>query len=509
MFESDGPQALDAPWDLDDFAGSVLHPDAMLPPVPEEPAGDAEQWLAWVGGEIDAEIAAADPVERFAREFGRPASPDELERFAPASLERAAAAQDRAVGAFRVRSGADAGWIAALLDAHEASVADLTVRFGPQVATSDRLGGFAFTNTIALLTRTDPRRVAHQVRTALTLRDRLPRTWAVFQAGDTTWPRAEKAVARFEGLAEQHWAAYDLEASRIVRDSTRVRADLRRMRERLQDDTAAQRARTTFQRRTTVLEAGPDAGAAFVVEGLATDWLPRSEAIQRLAVAAHGTDPLGRTVAQLRHDITRRVFDLGLEAFEASAAAGGEVVPARTRVQVALTITVPALGWLGRTREQAVLAGYGPIPMELAKAYAGQATSFVRVLTDPVTGVRLTMDRTARKPPTDLDRWVRIRDGRTRFPGRTTPAHLADIDHAREWQDDGFTDEDNLIVLDRPAHNAKSVGLFTDELLQNGIVRIGDPWGHVFEDPPDDPMDPAPFAPVTGTPPPVDPPCPF
>lgn len=53
-----------------------------------------------------------------------------------------------------------------------------------------------------------------------------------------------------------------------------------------------------------------------------------------------------------------------------------------------LILTIPALAALGHTGEQGRLAGYGPIALETAKRLAGTATSFVRVLTDPVTGVR-------------------------------------------------------------------------------------------------------------------------
>ena len=161
-------------------------------------------------------------------------------------------------------------------------------------------------------------------------------------------------------------------------------------------------------------------------------------------------------------------------------------------MQVGLTLTIPVLGWLGVTKEQAILDGYGPIAMELAKSLAGTATSMVRVMTDPITGVRLAMDRKVYTPPADLARWVRIRDGRTRFPGKSTPAHLSDIDHAREWQNLGRTEDSNLITLDRSSHNAKSAGLYSDEILDTGVVLITDPWNHVFEDPPEAPMDPVP-----------------
>jgi hypothetical protein len=311
---------------------------------------------------------------------------------------------------------------------HEASLADLSVRFEAGVGSADGMGGSAFASSVALLSKSDPRTVQREVRAGLMLRDRLPATWAVFQAGRSTWSRVLKAVKQVDGLDAAHWAAFDAAAARIVVTSSRVKADLKRARERLQADTAAGRARSTFERRNATGEIGDDSGAAFVIEGLATAWLPRQEAVHRLAVAAHGIDPEHRTVGLLRHDITERIFDLGLAAFQASAAAGREVVPARTRVKVGLTLTltIPVLGWLGVTREQAILDGYGPIAMELAKSLAGSAASMVRVMTDPITGVRLAMDRKVYAPPADLARWVRIRDGRTRFPGKSTPAHLSD-----------------------------------------------------------------------------------
>jgi hypothetical protein len=468
---------------------------AEFPSVPEMPAWMAEAPepdLDAVDAEIDAYLAGLPPEERFVQEYSRPASAEEQERFAPGTLEAAAYLQGVAIQAAQVRAHADARRIGTLLTAHDASIVDLTNRFGSRIAASDGMGGTAFATTIALLTKTDPRQVKHEVTAGLFLRDRLPATWAVFQTGNTTWARVQKAVTQADGLDPEYLAVYDAKAAGLVVTSTRVRADLKREREKLQTDTAAKRAKTTFERRTTTLEPGGDSGAAWVIEGLATTWLPRHEAVQQLAIAAHGTDPQHRTVGQLRHDITERIFDLGLAAYQASAAAGGEVVPARTKVKVKLTLTVPVLGWLGRSTEQAILGGYGPIAMELAKSLAGDATSMTRVMTDPITGVRLAMDRTTYAPPADLARWVRIRDGRTRFPGRSTPAHLADIDHAREWQDGGPTDARNLITLDRPSHNAKTAGLYTDELLDSGIAGFTDAWGHRFQDPPQDPMDPAP-----------------
>ena len=157
-----------------------------------------------------------------------------------------------------------------------------------------------------------------------------------------------------------------------------------------------------------------------------------------------------------------------------------------------LVLTIPALAWLGHTMEQAVLSGYGPVSMAVAKDLAGSATSMLQVLTDPVTGVRMTTDRKVYAPPVDLWRWVQVRDGRSRLPGGTRPAWLPDIDHAREWQNDGVTADGNLVTQSRPEHLAKSLGLFQEEFRVDGIVHWEGPWGEAFEDPPPDPLDPAP-----------------
>lgn len=366
------------------------------------------------------------------------------------------------------------------------------------------LGAQAFFSSTALRLRTHPNRIAHEVDAATLVRDRLPATWALFQAGGAPWTCIALVAAQAEGLAEACWSAFDAVAARLIARSSRLKHDLRTQREKLQADTAAARARTTHERRTTMLELGHDGEASLVITGPAAALVAANDALHRTAVAAHGAPGETRTLAQLRHDLALDLLDEGLHR----GAGTGRRIPARKAVDVTLILTVPALAWLGRTTEHAVLGGYGPIAMETAKDLAGQAKSFIRVLTDPVTGVRLTMDRTVYAPPADLARWVRIRDGRSRFPGSTRPAHLCDIDHAREWQHGGSTESANLVTLDRSAHNLKSAGLVTEQLHDSGVAGWTDAWRHRFEDPPADPLDPAP---PELLPPPADPdePAPF
>jgi hypothetical protein len=475
--------ATDEPW-LDDASGPGPMPEVPPELLIEQPVS------AWDLLVQEADLAEMPPAERFAAEFGSTASMSDEWLAGETSQDAAIHAQHAAVQLNAMQHHLEARRIAALLVAADRSLDDLRVRFGASFGDPHGMGAQAFNRSFGLQTKTHPMQVAREVTAGRTLRDRLPATWAAFQAGGTSWSRAQRVVAGADGLDAACWPAYDAKAATLVVTSDRLQHDLRVERERLQDDTAAKRARTTHERRNTALEPGPDGGAAFVAEGLASVWVPINDALHRAAVAAHGTDPQHRTVAQLRHDI---VVDLLNEGLQQRATEGdGVLVPTRKAVQVSLILTVPALAWLGRSTEQATLGGYGPIAMETAKDLAGAAKSFIRVLTHPYTGARLGMDRKVYAPPADLARWVRIRDSRSRFPGSTTPAHLADIDHAREWQDDGPTDDTNLIALDRPTHNLKSEGLFEERLRDDGAVDWDDVWGHRFTDPPADPLDPAP-----------------
>lgn len=147
---------------------------------------------------------------------------------------------------------------------------------------------------------------------------------------------------------------------------------------------------------------------------------------------------------------------------------------------------------LGTSEEPALLEGYGPIDAATARRIAAHAPSFHRLLTHPVTGVRLDLDRTTYAPPADLRLWVKLRDDTCRFPGCNRPASRSDIDHAEEWQHGGATSAANLVSLCRSDHNAKSSKLTRESLLDGEEVEVTTSWGRTFIDPPPDPMDPAP-----------------
>jgi hypothetical protein len=474
------------------FPSSSRGPASAAAPVDER--WDDPVRLARLADEVEGELAGLSPEERFEREFGVEANPDAMAAHGRASggsaEERAVALQDELMQLDRVLRIAEAKRIEALVLAYEASMTDLGERFGSEYGTRGGRGASVFFTSVALRTQQNPLHVAHLVDTAITARDRLPRTWAEFRTGAVAWRRIDTAVQQAQGLDPDRWAAYDDVAAKAVATSNRLKDVLRRTRERLQDDTAAQRARTTFQRRAVHLDPGPDGGSTWSMVGPAEEQTGWDAALTRNALAwkRAGDD---RTVAQLRYDIARDLIVEGLQR-DADPAAVGLAVPGRKGVQVQVVVTVPVLAWLGHSTEQAQLAGYGPIAMSTAKDLAARATSMLRVLTDPVTGARLVMDRTVYSPPADLRRWLTLRDRWCRFPGCRRPAELCDTDHLREWQHGGTTDADNLLSECRRHHAAKSVQLWQAELDSRGSADWTGPWGEHFTDPPVDPMDPAP-----------------
>lgn len=479
--------------------------DAALSPI--EAAARSIEW-----GRAPAPIGAVDlastaiGVEVPPWGLRAPSTKDEWEAFAELQ-------QDLLEELDRDLRRADANRTVALLDAFEASMRDLAGRFGEQYGRRDSLGAQTFLQSTGLRLGMSPLRVAHLLDTALTLRDHLPQTWNTYLDGAATWRAVDLAVSESDGLDPEHLAAFDAKAADAVvtAPASRVKAKLHAIRERLQDGTAGERAKRTAAMRSVTVDHGRDSGASITATGPAIPIVGFDQALTKAAIAAKLHEGETRTVGQLRFDI---MMDLLVEGIKVAADPSWRdlKVPARKGVVPAPILTIPALAALGRTTEQAKLHGYGHVAVEVAKELAGSATSFVRVLTDPFTGVRLAMDATTRTPPADMRRWVVTRDELCRFPGCNRPAQLCDLDHVQEWQDAGVTAVHNLVSLSRPHHLAKSAGLWQEELQRNGSIDWEDPWGGRFTDPAPEPADPAPPELVEPDDPPLgDPPdvCPF
>ncbi len=380
----------------------------------------------------------------------------------------------------------------ALIVAYERSLQDLVERFGSKAGGRSGPGARSFLKQTAAELQMTEGAVAHLLDTAVEARETMPATWAVFLDGRAPWKAVDTAVRENLGVPAELLGQYDALAATAVQKThaSRLKDRLRRIRERLLVDSATTRRRLASANRRVDLELLGDGQAAWVVRGDAPEKVAADAALTAAAVAAKGIAGETRSITQLRHDI---VMDLILEGLKADAVPDPATKVARRKgVSVELYLTVPVLTLLGHGTAPATIEGYGPIDIERARELAAEAPSFFRVLTDPVTGVRLDLDRTAYRPPADLKRWLRIRDQECRDPGCRRPAHRTDLDHAEEWQHRGPTRDTNLVSLCRSMHLLKSIGLWQEHYRPDGTVTWTTPWGRTLHDPPLEPGDPAP-----------------
>ncbi|MDH2444546.1 DUF222 domain-containing protein [Amnibacterium sp. CER49] len=388
---------------------------------------------------------------------------------------------------------AEATRVEALLAAYDLTLADVVARFG---RTHGGRGGSAarsFLKQAAAEVGTTEGALGRQLDTAIEVRTTMPLTWRAFLEGRAPWRAVDLAVAQNLGVPRDRMPEYDAVAAELVErtHAARLKDRLRRARERLLIDTATERRKAADAGRRVDFEPLDDGQAVLTIRGPAPELVAIDAALTASAVAAKGEAGETRSIGRLRFDI---VVDLvnewlqaGMRLPEADA-----MVTCRRGVAVQLFLTVPVLSLLGKDTAPAVLEGYGPIDLEQARELAASAPSFTRVLTDPIRGIRLTMDRTTYRPPADLRRWIRLRDPECRDAGCPRCGRLTDLDHAEEWQHGGGTNAANLVGICRSMHLLKSMGLWSERLEPDGSVVWTSPWRRTITDPPLEPGEPAP-----------------
>ncbi|MGZ0712120.1 DUF222 domain-containing protein (plasmid) [Coraliomargarita sp. W4R53] len=180
-----------------------------------------------------------------------------------------------------------------------------------------------------------------------------------------------------------------------------------------------------------------------------------------------------RTMDQLRADI---LADIALNS--APLAAGDALAGIKAHVQV----TVPVLTLAGVRDSGAELIGSGPIDAETARRLAGDATGWHRVMTHPVVGSVLAVDRY--RPNEDLRRTLRVRDEHCRFPGCRMATWRCDIDHSHDAALGGTTEHENLAHLCRRHHTLKHARGWKIRHLSAGTLEWTSPAGQTYIDVP-------------------------
>jgi hypothetical protein len=218
------------------------------------------------------------------------------------------------------------------------------------------------------------------------------------------------------------------------------------------------------------------------------------EGLTALAERAKGPGD-ERTLDQRRADV---LCDVGEETL------ARDDLPRRHGRRPHLLVTAAASTLLGLDDCPGELAGYGPIPADLAREIAGDA-DWTRVLTDPRSGTLLDYGTTVYRPPQSLADRVVAKHQRCRQPGCRLPAARCQIDHTRRFPE-GSTAEGNLGPLCVPDHLCKHSPGWSCEQRDSGDFLWTTPSGHTYRDRLQPVLEPLEPVPISGDPVRDDPP---
>lgn len=316
---------------------------------------------------------------------------------------------------------------------------------------------------------------------------RTPRVWQLFRAGEVSAANARVVADLAGSLPEGNpdlYAAFDEAvadlATRLApaRFVTRARV----ISQKLHTEQAVERHRRRLEERRVWVDADLDGMAWF------SAYLPAEVAVKalagldataiRLAASADET----RTFHQIRADILADLIT-GTSTGTVTGTDGGKTP--KSPVGVRVGIMVPVMTLLGLDDQPASLEGYGPIDADTARRLTAQAPTFYRILTHPITGTILDIDKTTLRIPADMRRWLEHRDQTCTHPGCGHPARHCDLDHTVDRQYGGTTKISNLAHLCRKHHRNKHKTRWTTRQHPDGTIQWTSPTGHTTtSDPP-------------------------
>jgi hypothetical protein len=336
---------------------------------------------------------------------------------------------------------------------------------------------------LAQLTHRTEYKTATLVDTSTMLVTSLPATLAAVTAGVVSWEHAEVIATHADGLEGDALVAYDTRLAALAVEVNPKQLDrkARHEVELSQPSTAVERAEKAAATRRIYIDPAADGMAYLTLFAPAPEIHAIADRATRLAAGLRaGGDP--RSMTHLKVDV---LTDLMLN--------GETSIPGATRgVRGRVHVMVPAMTLLGVGEEAAILRGYGPIDPATAAQLTAEATSWRRILTDPMTGRILTTDPRNYRPTARMIDHARLVHPTCVFPGCTVPSEHADIDHTEDHAYGGDTIPENLAPLSRAHHKVKHHTRW--QIVQNGddTLTATSPAGYVYTIRPEGRMQPAP-----------------
>ncbi|TFC76615.1 DUF222 domain-containing protein, partial [Cryobacterium sp. TMS1-20-1] len=301
-----------------------------------------------------------------------------------------------------------------------------------------------------------------------------PETLDALRTGEISLRHAQRLLEQLDSVSEP--ARAELEAVLLPHAKRLTPAQFdgkaRKLRERFHPDSITVRRTRCLADRKVQFFPDKDGTATLWLRAAGDDLQGVYTRVTDAAISLQGPDE-PRTLSQLRADVAIDLLQQGVTGTGLGAGLTANV-----------NITVPVLTLMGVTEEPADLEGYGPIDPETARRLAGTATSFLRVLTHPHTGIVLDVSSTPFRVPAALKKYLRLRDGTCRFPGCNRSAGHADLDHTIDKQFGGPTTATNLHFLSPAHHNLKHFSDWKAVADPDGTVHWTSPAGkHYATDP--------------------------
>lgn len=368
---------------------------------------------------------------------------------------------------------------------------------------------------LATALRVSDRTVQRRMAGAELLVERFPSVWAAQGAGQIAPGHARVIVDAGmhieDPVAREEYAARVLEFARDE-SPNRVRPIAERIAQQYQPRSLEDRHEEARQERGAWVKDHPDAmaemhlfGPAALIHGafdritaMAKAHAANLNAATRDADAepqdnSAVTEDNGAVIGQDPRTLAQRRFDIALDLLLTGAPAGHDTEQGLlASIRPSVSVTIPFLTMMGLDSLQigtelmmaqpAELDGHGPIDPQTARLLAGAASGWDRVLTHPVTGTLLAVDRY--RPSEYQRRHLRARDQRCRFPTCGMPARDSDLDHTQDAALGGPTEVDNLGALCRRHHVLKHHAPWHVEQLGDGLVEWTSPTGRIYIDRP-------------------------
>ncbi|MDN4639083.1 DUF222 domain-containing protein [Agreia sp. PsM10] len=394
------------------------------------------------------------------------------------ALERIAA-RDRQIAELSALRATDVhdAWQLLLADApHDQSTA------GPQWSPR-RVAEVEFFTEVAMLTHRTEYRARTLADTAIALVSKLPASFAVLAAGEMSQEHATVIAVHSDGLEGEALEKYDSRMAKLAPALTYKQLEYRArsQAQTANPKTVVEQVEKAVKTRRVTVDPGKDGMAYLTLFAPAPEIYTIANRAMVLAKGLKaGGDP--RSITQLRVDV---LTDLTLN--------GEPSIPGATQgIRGRVHVMVPAMTLLGVGEEPAILRGYGPIDPVTAARLTADATSWRRILTDPITGRILQVSPTDYRPTQEMRDHATLVHPYCVFGGCADDSVGADIDHTVDFAAAGLTEDDNLAPLSPTHHRVKHHTRWQIEQGENNTLSWTSPAGLVYVFEPQGIMRPAP-----------------